>query len=1383
MNDIIFSWKRFWCPRTGTLNLSDGGYLYDPESEYGYMFNKHVVSFDKISEVPCLILLGEPGIGKTEALRKIAILEDKQKSLRIDLRSYGKEERLIRDIFENPLFRACLEGEYSLHLFLDSLDECLLRIDYVAVLLAEEFKKYSSNKNFRNLYLRLACRTADWPSLLERELTELWGKNIQIMELAPLRQMDVYNAAVELGIDAEKFMNEIWEKEVVPLAIKPITLKFLLNLYTRHGNFPSTQKELYLQGCELLCEETNESRITSRNVGNLRAMDRLKVASRIAALMVFSNKYAVWRDINFGNVPDEDITIRDISGEYSLENEASLIISESEIEETLSTGLFTSRGANRFGWAHQTYAEFLAAFYITQNELSSMQVLSLIEHPLNPVRMLVPQLHEVSAWIATMNVELFRQIIKRDPQILLRSDVANVDAEDKKLLVDALFELFNAEEIRDWDFDEYFYKLNNPFLEQQIRPYILDKERCYVARRAAIRIARACKLRTFQNDLLTIVLNRHEDYQIRIQAGYALSELAEERVKIQLLPLAKSLEEDVDDQLKGIALYVLWPEYISGEDLFSLLTIPKHRNFTGQYRMFLNYEILKALQVQDLHAALAFVQKYAVNEYFDHQFDDLIYGIMNKAGGYLDDPDILRAFINVLRERLVHYDNFNYINDLIQNQNVRRTILSSLAASLDEKKFIPIELYSFIKTEDFPWMLQKLTKETNLELKQKWAALVSRSFNSSDPQQVELLYSAIQTSEILAEKCQGFFLSIPLDSDEAREQRDRHIRIKRLRDAQSPRIQPTVNERISLRLNEFEAGNLDAWWWLNWDLGIKEDNRRVEEMEPNIKALPGWKKVDAHAEERILSAAQKYLVEKKTDATKWFGTNTFHRPDMAGYRALRLIYEQDYEFLRSLTSFQWENWSPVILTQSSRGDEEKIRDKLIKLAYNNAPDRVISDLLHLIDKENEQHSNVFIIRSIKECWDARIGEAVLSKLRTQNLKPESIRSLLNELLRYQINGAEEYAKSLLLPKLLDDIDTRTQAIISFAALLQNSKGWEDTIWPLKESNPDFFSEAILSYSSRSFKRHELIQNLSEMELADLYIWLVQRFPHEEDPIHEEDEMHIVGPREEVADLRDGILRYLSNKGTLESCDQIDRIVSELPELSWLKWSLLEAKEITCRNTWSPPLPAEILSLVANKHNRLVNSEEQLLDVLIESLNRLEEKLHGITPEVIWLWNQIDIRKYRPRSENEFSDYVKQHLERDLLGRGIVINREVEIRRSAGSLPGERTDLHVNAVLSGNTVRANEIITVIIEVKGNWHQELFQAMETQLINRYLKEGKCKYGLYLIGWFEGLNWDTNDKRKSAIPSCGLNQTRDILNDQAKAMTKHGIEVRSFVINAFL
>ncbi len=178
-------------------------------------------------------------------------------SLWVDLRAYQTDVRLIQAIFDAPVFKSWLSGSQNLHLFLDSLDECLLRIDTVAALLVEELPKYPIDC----LHLRIALRIADWPTTLEQGLMRLWGDEaFKVYELAPLRRVDIIEAAKTNRVEPGGFLTEIVNREVVPLAIKPVTLQFLLNTYNRHGQFPKTQSELYLEGCRLLCEETSDSR-------------------------------------------------------------------------------------------------------------------------------------------------------------------------------------------------------------------------------------------------------------------------------------------------------------------------------------------------------------------------------------------------------------------------------------------------------------------------------------------------------------------------------------------------------------------------------------------------------------------------------------------------------------------------------------------------------------------------------------------------------------------------------------------------------------------------------------------------------------------------------------------------------------------------------------------------------------------------------------------------------------------------------------------------------------------------------------------------------------------------------------------------------------------
>jgi hypothetical protein len=130
-----------------------------------------VVNFEALDKIPCLIILGEPGTGKTYALKdaKDAIearSDETSKTLWVDLARSRNEDKLVRDIFGHETFISWLNGGNKLYLFLDSLDERILRIDTIASLLIDEFKKYPVQR----LSLHIACRTGMWPNSLEREL-------------------------------------------------------------------------------------------------------------------------------------------------------------------------------------------------------------------------------------------------------------------------------------------------------------------------------------------------------------------------------------------------------------------------------------------------------------------------------------------------------------------------------------------------------------------------------------------------------------------------------------------------------------------------------------------------------------------------------------------------------------------------------------------------------------------------------------------------------------------------------------------------------------------------------------------------------------------------------------------------------------------------------------------------------------------------------------------------------------------------------------------------------------------------------------------------------------------------------------------------------------
>ena len=495
--------------------------ISDPDSQSGRIRNKNVVSFEEISDVRALVLLGDPGMGKSTILSEQESVwgkgkhDSSEKYVFINLRSYQTDSRLAAHLFESLIFKEWLAGTHTLHLFLDSLDEGLLSIKVLAACLADEFKKLPSER----LYLRIACRTVEWPDLLENGLTDWLGKEVvQHYVLAPLRKKDVEEAARVSGIDAKLFLGQVESSAVIPFAIKPVTLNFLLSVYRTQGSLPNSQSALYLEGCRFLAAETSESRSAAGYKGELTAEQRLAVAARIAASTIFGNRNAVYLGANPAEAPNEDVEIRELSAGTESADDVRFNVGEKEIKETLGTGLFSTRGSNRIGWGHQTYAEFLAAWYLKKHDVSISQIKSLITHPDDPNKKIVPQLGETAAWLTGMIPEIFQAIERAEPDLLLRSEVATGDSPRRAALVKALLQLYEEEHAYDRD-RQHYKNLAHPGLADQLRPYITDKTKGVIVRRVAIDIAESCNIQALNDVLLVVALDTSDNLASRVQAA------------------------------------------------------------------------------------------------------------------------------------------------------------------------------------------------------------------------------------------------------------------------------------------------------------------------------------------------------------------------------------------------------------------------------------------------------------------------------------------------------------------------------------------------------------------------------------------------------------------------------------------------------------------------------------------------------------------------------------------------------------------------------------------------------------------------------------------------------------------------------------------------
>ncbi len=189
-----------------------------------------------------------------------------------------------------------------------------------------------------------------------------------------------------------------------------------------------------------------------------------------------------------------------------------------------------------------------------------------------------------------------------------------------------------------------------------------------------------------------------------------------------------------------------------------------------------------------------------------------------------------------------------------------------------------------------------------------------------------------------------------------------------------------------------------------------------------------------------------------------------------------------------------------------------------------------------------------------------------------------------------------------------------------------------------------------------------------------------------------------------------------------------------------------------------------------------------MEVVVESLERLDAKLQGQPRAVRFLWDKQRDGSFMPVDENVMSDFIRDHLETDIAKSGIVLNREVQLRPSVAPETGERTDIHVDA-LSFDPIRRNQDrLTVVVENKGAWNGELRSAMKTQLHGKYLAGTGVRRGVYVVGWFRSALWTRTDRRKRKVPA-NADLVVAQLREQAEGLSTDGIRIQVVGIDATL
>lgn len=1377
-----FPWKRFWCRREASYSLADRGFLVDPEGKHGTILNPELTTLDQLQTVSCLALLGEPGIGKSWSLSADvdAFLKENPnlKVIRFDLRSFGSEDRLYRALFEHPEFLRWANGDNELHVYLDSFDECLLRIDTVAALLADELPKYP----LQRLKLRIACRTAAWPPILERALSAGYGEDhFAATELVPLRRADVLEAATQTGIaNPATFLERIDQLELAPLASKSITLNFLLETFQREGDLPTDLISLYEKGCLILCEEQNESRRAARRTGILGAAAKLEVAARIAAVTQLGNHFAVWTGTEAAGIPPEDVSIAKLIG--GTETAAQTMdVSHEMIEDTLDTGLFSSRGEERLGWSHQTLAEYLAARYCLTHKLSIEQLRSLVFHPRRT--RVIPQVREVASWLALQNNELFLEIAEKDPEVLLGSAAPSLSDVQRSVLTDAFLRSCDQSEILHVHRNLAVRHLAHPTLAAQLEPVLRDTNRSIATRFFATQVARACSVAGLGDALLNIALSDEETHDLRGAAAYAVADLGSEAERERMRPLLMTTREiDANDQLRGAALSAIYPAGKYDDAMWDYLEHPRTSLFFGAYNNFLSYSVVPKLNAQNLSAALRWCQQQPIEDI--GPIVELEGDIFALAVEQIESPEIAKSLAEATFLRCKAYRGFperrhskeKGAEEVLRGDEVRRrAFLTAFVPLLNgENTNALVHLLSLLNLNDLGWFIERISTGVSPNPIAE-SQIVCRLACCWEAETLTMVWNACQENAVIAAECKGLFEPVPLDSEMAQwERQSREDLLKKNNIQQAPAMAP----RVESSLVKSESGNADEWLRLISEMSVEEGGTRYQEMRwMKPLELPGWLEASEETQPRIVAAAKRYLTETTFPELDSTPSNQIRNGASAGINALWLIQATGPEFLQGQPPEFWMRWIPSF-TEDGRAGEDKVPmiEEVFRLAARSAPDAMNQRLLTLVEFQNASEQKLFFHSALFDlAWSESLGQLLLQRLQQNDLAVSIQGSLLSKLLLNEVAGVRTWTEDIIRNQHETERGMRFSQVLLGAG---EEKAWH-VLWPIIQGDANYGRELLEGFSYGRPDRTSFGTGFTELELEEFYGWMVEQYP----PTNDRMASGAMGPADTIRFLRDGVLEVLKKRGTFEACDAIAHIELRFPQYKWMRFHFDEAEVLACAVTWEPPSSEVILAMGADRSKRFVESNEQLLTVIFESLNRLQAELHGELASVGDLWNNHE-KEWWPKQEEDISDYIARFLRKDLSERGVVLNREVQIRRGRrGEMPGQSTDIHVDAFSSERATESHYgPVNLIIEVKGTWNDGLMTDMEGQLRDRYLRNSSCRTGLYVAAHFTAESWRAIDSRRAKSDRWNVDDVRTYLAEQAEALSG-SVTIRAFVLDASL
>lgn len=426
----------------------------------------NVLDWDKLLQSHCIVILGEPGSGKTWEMENQVKVRSNAGNYAFFLRL---EQLLVPIVPLSTLFSPSDQQKYrswqkdvqqEAIFFLDAKDEAALKTAYALRDALTNFVKHLGHSNLRQSRAKvvISCRVSEWYPYSDQDdirrcfdLAEEKKESqrtsqskqvpdLRIVQLAPLDRAQVKILATAWGItQPDEFLQTVDTRYAWGLMGRPLDVKSIVNYWKQHGTL-STLRELIEDD---ITHKLKQHGDIHKKEDTLSAFEARQAVEALAAATLFCKQFTFVLPESDGHA--QGISPKAIFSDWD----------DKKIGYVLNRPLFDEAIYGHVRFHHRQTAEYLAASWLQKRleygcPLTEIEPLLFVDRYGQTV--VPPSRAPALAWLAVMGNEIWnwrirQSLLQNHPEILLRyGDPQSLTIEDKRVLLTRLMEKYTHQQ-------------------------------------------------------------------------------------------------------------------------------------------------------------------------------------------------------------------------------------------------------------------------------------------------------------------------------------------------------------------------------------------------------------------------------------------------------------------------------------------------------------------------------------------------------------------------------------------------------------------------------------------------------------------------------------------------------------------------------------------------------------------------------------------------------------------------------------------------------------------------------------------------------------------------------------------------------------------------